>query len=865
MTAIGARRVRRAVLVLLLPVVVAFGLVGTTMPRAQALSGSEFRPGNIIADSVFFDSGTMGPADVQAFLESKVPVCSTGFTCLRDFRQDTTTRGTDAQCTTYQGAVGERASTIISKVAQACGINPRVLLVLLQKETSLISKTNPTWDNAYKKATGYGCPDTAPCDAQYYGFFNQVYKAAWQYKRYSNNPDNYAYRPGRVNYIQWSPNAACGGSNVYIENRATAALYIYTPYQPNQIALDKLYGTGDSCSAYGNRNFWRIFTDWFGSAQFAVVGDMFDRWTSLGGPNSPLGVPVAPQYPTPDGGWAQPFSNGRMHWFFGVRAHAVVGAISRTYDSLGGGPGVLGYPVTDEMRTARKDGYFTAFQNGAIFYSNATGAHAVIGDIAQAWERTGNETGPLGYPSTDRVPTTDGTGHFTAFQNGAIFTSPATGAHAVVGDVARTWERTGNETGPLGWPTVDSRPTGRGDGSFTTFQRGAIFSNATTGTHAVIGDIAQAWERNGNELGPLGWPITDRNRTTRGDGYYTAFQNGAVFTSPATGAHAVLTDIAAAWQRTGNERGPLGFPTADRKPTAGNSGWYSSFQNGAIFTSPATGAHAVVGDIARAWERNGNELGVLGWPTTDRNPTARGDGYYTAFQNGAVFTSPATGAHAVVGEMARAWERLGNEVGPLGYPTADRKPTARGDGWYQLFQNGILFSNATHGTHAVIGSTQTAYAANGNELGALGWPTSDRQRAAAGDGWRTEFQNGAIVSGTATGAHAVIGDIAGVWRASGAEAGPLGYPLTDRLPTTRRDGTFTAFQGGAVFSSPATGAHAVVGPVAAAWERTGNETGPLGFPTRDAYTDADGNQRVDFQGGRIVLKADGTTTVTVGR
>jgi hypothetical protein len=37
------------------------------------------------------------------------------------------------------------------------------------------------------------------------------------------------------------------------------------PYQPNQAALNNLYGIGDGCSAYGNRNFWRIFTGWFGS------------------------------------------------------------------------------------------------------------------------------------------------------------------------------------------------------------------------------------------------------------------------------------------------------------------------------------------------------------------------------------------------------------------------------------------------------------------------------------------------------------------------------------------------------------------------------------------------------------------------
>ncbi len=45
--------------------------------------------------------------------------------------------------------------------------------------------------------------------------------------------------------------------------RAPAALYTYTPYQPNQGALNNLYGEAP-CGAYGNRNFWRTFTDWFG-------------------------------------------------------------------------------------------------------------------------------------------------------------------------------------------------------------------------------------------------------------------------------------------------------------------------------------------------------------------------------------------------------------------------------------------------------------------------------------------------------------------------------------------------------------------------------------------------------------------------
>lgn len=56
----------------------------------------------------------------------------------------------------------------------------------------------------------------------------------------------------------------CGGASVTIASAATAALYYYTPYQPNAAALANLYGTGDSCSSYGNRNFWRMYSDWFG-------------------------------------------------------------------------------------------------------------------------------------------------------------------------------------------------------------------------------------------------------------------------------------------------------------------------------------------------------------------------------------------------------------------------------------------------------------------------------------------------------------------------------------------------------------------------------------------------------------------------
>jgi Repeat of unknown function (DUF5648) len=267
-------------------VVVFSSVVVLNPPRANALSGSQFNAGRIMDDFVFFNPATMSVGDIQAFLNAKVPVCDTNgsqpyggttraayaatkgysapFTCLKDYRQNTIYKPAEAGLCSGFTAGNYSAAEIIYHVGHSCGINPRVLIVLLQKEQSLITDDWP-WSIQYRSATGYGCPDTAPCDAEYYGFFNQVYSAARQFKRYARDANLFTYRSGRNNYIQYNPNAACGGSNVFIQNQATAGLYNYTPYQPNPSALANLYGSGDACGAYGNRNFWRMFNDWFGT------------------------------------------------------------------------------------------------------------------------------------------------------------------------------------------------------------------------------------------------------------------------------------------------------------------------------------------------------------------------------------------------------------------------------------------------------------------------------------------------------------------------------------------------------------------------------------------------------------------------
>ncbi|MEA9984424.1 hypothetical protein [Subtercola sp. RTI3] len=249
-------------------VFVAAGLVAggsLAAAPASALSGSQFNAGNIISDATFFNSGTLSADQVQSFLNDHGSNCSgtASLPCLKNYSQATASRAGTNYCSAYSGQSSETAAQIIVRVGQACGINPQVLLVMLQKEQGLVDASSTT-SYMYRSALGYGCPDTAACDSTYYGFFNQVYSAAAQFQSYTKNSSSWSYQPGRNNNILYNPDYSCGSGSVYIQNQATANLYIYTPYQPNAAALANLTGSGDGCSAYGNRNFWVYFNSWFG-------------------------------------------------------------------------------------------------------------------------------------------------------------------------------------------------------------------------------------------------------------------------------------------------------------------------------------------------------------------------------------------------------------------------------------------------------------------------------------------------------------------------------------------------------------------------------------------------------------------------
>lgn len=272
--------------VILLIAILATTLVtyGIHSQNASAADLSGFRSGRIIDDGVFTNKDSMSAASIQNFLNSKVPHCDTNGTQTSEFGGGTRAQyAANASLHPKQGAYyppftclkdytenGNSSAQIIYNVSQQYNINPQVLLVLLQKEQSLVTDTWPS-PSQYRTATGYGCPDSTPgvCDSSYYGFTNQLQWAAKMFRSIMNATPTW-YTPYVVgsNYIQYNPTASCGGSNVIIENRATQALYNYTPYQPNQGALNAGWGQAN-CGAYGNRNFYLYFSEWFGNTLMA--------------------------------------------------------------------------------------------------------------------------------------------------------------------------------------------------------------------------------------------------------------------------------------------------------------------------------------------------------------------------------------------------------------------------------------------------------------------------------------------------------------------------------------------------------------------------------------------------------------------
>jgi hypothetical protein len=243
----------------------------------QPAAAVSFTPGFIIADENFYSHDAMSEAQIQAFLDARVGTCLSA-DCLNVLRVAmpsypaafSTSTGA-LLCSSVTGGSALRASTIIYRVQQACGISARVILVTLQKEQGLVTSKDPS-AYALSYAMGWACPDSTGCVDPNSQFGYQVYRGARQLVTYKLA--NFARQPG-VHQIAYSPSPSCGSTSVRIVNYATAALYNYTPYQPTAASIAAWPGAVSPyspCNSYGNRNFWFYYNQWFGNPTAVVPG-----------------------------------------------------------------------------------------------------------------------------------------------------------------------------------------------------------------------------------------------------------------------------------------------------------------------------------------------------------------------------------------------------------------------------------------------------------------------------------------------------------------------------------------------------------------------------------------------------------------
>ncbi len=273
------------------------------------------------------------------------------------------------------------------------------------------------------------------------------------------------------------------------------------------------------------------------SSWFDLSSPIDAKHAALGGDAGLLGPPIGAETQLV-GGRFRAYRAGSIYWTPGAGAFEVHGAVLARWGSFGWETGLLGYPLTDETGTPDRVGRFNHFQGGSIYWTPTTGAWEVHGSIRGTWSALGWETGPLGYPITNELPTPDRVGRFNHFQRGSIYWTPTTGAQEVRGAIRERWSLLGWETSALGYPTTNELTTPDRVGRFNHFQVGSIYWTPTTGAQEVRGAIRDVWAGTGWELGPLGYPIT--NEYDVPGGRRNDFQGGSIVWDRATGRARVL-------------------------------------------------------------------------------------------------------------------------------------------------------------------------------------------------------------------------------------------------------------------------------------------------------------------------------------
>ena len=314
--------------------------------------------------------------------------------------------------------------------------------------------------------------------------------------------------------------------------------------------------------------------------EFVTRGGIGSKWLALGGEGGALGTPTANEQCSA-GLCVQTFTGGSIYWTSTTGAHPVFTASGRTgpqWHAAGALP-TFGYPVTDETVIGGKS--LQKFSSGKVLvwtgtqflnFSTTTG-------IGSRWAASGAET-VLGLPLAAEICGLKSGGCSQAFDRGAIFWSPLTGAQVVRGGIAGRWRAAAAQNGVLGYPTAGELCGQAAGGCSQKFQGGFIYWSPATGAWITRAGIGSRYAAAGANRSSLGYPLANEACGQPASGCLQRFQGGTIHWSPTTSAWIVRGGIGSRFAASGGVGGALGYPTANEKCSAGQC--IQSFQRGFI-------------------------------------------------------------------------------------------------------------------------------------------------------------------------------------------------------------------------------------------------------------------------------------------
>jgi len=209
------------------------------------------------------------------------------------------------------------------------------------------------------------------------------------------------------------------------------------------------------------------------------------------------------------------------------------------YQSIGG-VAVAGNPTDVAFTTAPRtgiDGVWQTFENGTLFWSDATGAHWVFnGAILDEFFGCGFFC--YGMPSSDTLYRAKGAQVLMTQYGGNFYWSAATGVQQIYGPVLNKYSAMGGTTSFLGLPTSSIQSSSDWSVQWASFEWGSIFWSDASGAHEIHGAIRAKWNSLGGQMSSLGLPTSDEHKVA--GGRQSDFENGSIFWNASTNKVTVI-------------------------------------------------------------------------------------------------------------------------------------------------------------------------------------------------------------------------------------------------------------------------------------------------------------------------------------